>query len=148
VFSLQKNFALELKDVQEIIEDEEVLAIPGDSGFHSGVIYLRGKIVPVVDLRKFFDFPERRAEGDEKQKLIICSGHGWTVALQVDSIVTIHKQEKYHATPSLHPRLADKKDTLDRLIEFEGENGSVEHVLVVNVYSLVRNHLESGEDGS
>jgi purine-binding chemotaxis protein CheW len=83
-------------------------------------------------------------------KLIICRAHDQTVALEVDQIVTIYKQEKYHATPSLHPRLAARKDTLDRLIEFKGEdNGGdriVEHVLVVNIYNLVRNHLELGAE--
>lgn len=148
VFSIDKHFAIELKDVREIIETGGLLRLPGAGGYRSGVINLRGVVVPVVNLRRFYDFPEASGEKAAANKLIICRAHDQTVALEVDQIVTIYKQEKYHATPSLHPRMAAKKDTLDRLIEFKGgENGGdriVEHVLVVNIYNLVRNHLELG----
>ena len=63
------------------------------------------------------------------------------VALQVDTIVTIYKQEEFHPTPSLNPQLQPKKDTLDRLIEFVGEQGITEHVLVINTHNLINNHL-------
>ena len=63
------------------------------------------------------------------------------VALEVDVIITIYKQEKYHATPSLNPQFAGKKDTLDRLIEFTGGDTVVEHVLVVNMEAIARNYL-------
>jgi hypothetical protein len=61
--------------------------------------------------------------------------------LLVDEIITIYKQERYHATPSLRPELQAKKDTLDRLIEFINGEGLKEHVLVVNVANLLRHHL-------
>ena len=150
VFNIDKHFAIELKDVREIIENGGLLRVPGDSGYRSGVINLRGVVVPVVNLRRFYNLPEASEEMAAANKLIICRAHDQTVALEVDQIVTIYKQEKYHATPSLHPRLAARKDTLDRLIEFKGEdNGGdriVEHVLVVNIYNLVRNHLELGAE--
>lgn len=149
LFSIQKNYAIELKDVHEIIEADAVMRVPGDSGFRSGVINLRGQVVPVVNLRSFYGYPER-AEDQTGRRLIICSGHHHTVALEVDQVVTIHKQETFHATPSLNPQLANRKDTLDRLIEFDNGTGVVEHVLVINTYNLVRNHLEydSGHEES
>lgn len=144
VFSIDKHFAIELKDVREIIENSRLLRIPGDTDYRSGVINLRGEVVPVVNLHRFYSLPEASAEKAAGNRLIICRAHDQTVALEVDQIVTIYKQEKYHATPSLHPRLAARKDTLDRLIEFTGGETAVEHVLVVNIYNLVRNHLELG----
>ncbi|WP_163338633.1 chemotaxis protein CheW [Desulfopila sp. IMCC35008] len=143
VFSIVKNYAIELKDVYEIIEADEVMRVPGDSGFRSGVINLRGRVVPVVNLRGFYGYPQRGGDNVQR-RLIICSGHHHTVALEVDQVVTIYKQETFHTTPSLNPQLAEKKDTLDRLIEFDNGTGVVEHVLVVNTYNLVRNHLEYG----
>lgn len=140
VFSINKHFAIELKDVHEIIESDGVMAVPGDSGFRSGVINLRGQVVPVINLRRFYGFPDGEDSGGDN-RLVICSGHQHLVAFEVDQVVTIYKQENFHTTPSLNPQLADKKDTLDRLIEFDGGDGYVEHVLVVNTYSLVRNHL-------
>ena len=142
VFRTDRQFAIELKDVVELIEAVEVLRAPGHHGYRSGVINLRGEVVPVVNLRSFYNSDARSDGEDGQQRLIICQGHGRKVALEVDAIVTIYKQEKYHATPSLHPKMGGKKDTLDRLIEFRGDTGVIEHVLVVNVHNLIRNHLE------
>ena len=140
VFAIEKNFAIEIKEVQEIIESDGVMGVPGVTGFNSQIINLRGQIVPVVDLRSFYNYPPK-SKGAEKSKLIICRGQSRTVALEVDRIVTIYKQEQFHATPSLNPQLAGRKDTLDRLIDFVGRDGTSEHVLVVNSDNLVRNHL-------
>jgi purine-binding chemotaxis protein CheW len=141
VFAIEKNFAIEIKDVQEIIESDGVMGVPGVTGFNSQVINLRGQIVPVINLRLFYNFPKNNT-GAEKSKLIICKGQSRTVALEVDRIVTIYKQEQFHSTPSLNPQLAGRKDTLDRLIDFVGREGLSEHVLVVNTDNLVQNHLE------
>ncbi|MFN2353505.1 MAG: chemotaxis protein CheW [Desulfopila sp.] len=139
IFAIDKNFAIELKDVQEIIESENILKVPRADGYITSVINLRGTIVPVVNMRSFYNYP---AGHSEDSKLIICRGQSRTIALEIDQIVTIYKQEDYHSTPSLNPQLAQKKDTLDRLIEYEKEDGLKEHVLVVNMHNLIRNHLE------
>jgi purine-binding chemotaxis protein CheW len=139
LFSIGKNFAIEIKDVQEIIENTHMMGVPGASGYGTGVINLRGQVVPVVNLRSFYHYPVHAQS--ESNKLIICAGHGQTVALEVDQIVTIYKQEQYHATPSLTAQLKDKADTVDRLIEYLNGEGVKEHVLVVNTHNLIRNHL-------
>lgn len=142
VFRIGPNIAVQLKDVQEIIEKEGVLGVPGGSGFASGVINLRGSIVPVLNLREFFGYQSGRPEAAE-QKLVICRSESRIVALEVDGIVTIYKQEQYHNTTSLKPDLAKKEDVLDRLIVFDGGAGQKEHVLVVNIHNLIRNHLDA-----
>ncbi len=140
VFSVGRNMAVQLKDVQEIIDKEGVLGIPGGSGYSDRVINLRGMVVPVVNLQAFFGFDRGKSQPEE-QKLIICRSENLTVALEVDGIVTIYKQEQYQKTTSLKPELAEKRDTLDRLIVFDAGVGKREHVLVINIQNLIRNHL-------
>ncbi len=148
IFEIEKNFAIEIKDVQEIIEYDGVMGLPCAKGFTSQVINLRGQVVPVVNLRSFYSYP-RRKSGSAKSKLIICRGKAGILALEVDRIVTIYKQEEFHETPSLNPQLAGRRDTLDRLIDFSNSDGMSEHVLVINVDNLMRNHMEmSFEDES
>lgn len=143
IFSIDKYFAIELKDVQELIEDENLMSLPGATGFDSKVLNLRGQVIPVVDLRSFYDYPERPA--GEHSRLIICGNKDRLVALQVDTIVTIYKQEEFHKTPSLNPQLQNKRDTLDRLIEFIGEQGIIEHLLIINTNNLINNYLPQEE---
>ncbi len=140
IFAIDKHFAIELKDVQELIEHDMLMPIPGAQGFDSMVLNLRGQVIPVVDLRSFYNYPEQETK-NSTSRLIICRDGKHVVALQVDTIVTIYKQEEFHPTPSLNPQLQPKKDTLDRLIEFVGEQGITEHVLVINTHNLINNHL-------
>ena len=140
IFSIGKNFAIELKDVQEIIERNTLMSIPAVTGFDSAVLNLRGQIIPVINLRQFYNY--RQPEEEQNNfKLIICRDGKQVFGLQVDKIVTIYKQEQYYPTPSLNAQLQPKQDTLDRLIEFINEKQIAEHVLVVNTHNLINNHL-------
>ena len=140
IFSIGRNFAVELNDVQEIIEPDDLLVLPGVDGIDGRVLNLRGTVVPVVDLRLFYGYPCDRA--GQHRKLIIARRDAAIVALEVDQILTIYKQVQFQRTPSLNPRFRGKEDTLDRLIEFIGDEGVKEHVLVINVDALMRNHLD------
>ncbi len=112
VFSIGKHMAVQLKDVQEIIERVGVLDLPGMGGFTSGVINLRGLVVPVISLREFYGYKGAAPGADtgaeprrEEQKLIICRTESRTVALEVDAIVTIYKQEQFQNTTSLKKKV-------------------------------------------
>ncbi len=145
VFSIDKYFAIELKDVREIIENKMLMSTPGAQGYDAKVLNLRGHVIPVVDLRMFYDYQEQQTEKNSS-RLIICGNDRQMVALQVDRIVTIYKQETFHKTPSLNPQFQPKKDTLDRLIEFVGEQGIKEHVLVINTENLIKNHIQQSTE--
>ncbi|WP_028585144.1 chemotaxis protein CheW [Desulfogranum mediterraneum] len=140
IFTIGKHYAIELRDVQEILDTDAYLNTDSAGEMICGIINLRGTIVPVMDLRRFYPIHGERSHGDSC-KLVIAGAESGKVALLVDEIVTIFKQEQYHATPSLRPELQEKKDTLDRLIEFINEEDLMEHVLVLNVKNIVRNHL-------
>jgi purine-binding chemotaxis protein CheW len=140
VFTIGKHYAIELKNVQEIIDCGDFMQAVSGNGLVQGIINLRGRIVPVLGLRQFYNGPETHEIG-RANKLIIGRANGNLVALLVDEIITIYKQEQFHITPSLRPELQSKKDTLDRLIEFVNGNKLKEHVLVVNVANILRNHL-------
>ena len=141
IFSIGKNFAIELKDVQEIIERDTLMSIPAVTGFDSAVLNLRGQIIPVINLRQFYNYRPLAEDEQNNFKLIICRDGKQVIGLQVDKIVTIYKQEQYYPTPSLNSQLQPKQDTLDRLIEYINEKQITEHVLVVNTHNLINNHL-------
>ncbi len=144
VVSISKHFAFQLKDIQEIVKSEKVMYVPEGQRYNGKVINLRGDVLPVVNLREFYSYPGK--DGDEGPgKLIICQSPGGRVAFEVDDIVTIYKQENCYPTPSLNPQLDSKRDTLDRLIEFVGDEGAMEHVLVINVHNLFNNYLNMNQ---
>ncbi|MFH1216211.1 MAG: chemotaxis protein CheW [Pseudomonadota bacterium] len=142
IFSIGRNFAIELKDVQEIIENERLLPIPEATGISEAIINLRGRVVPVINLRKFYNYAPRSNVTD-RGKLIIGKSGAQLVAMQVDDIVTIYKQEQFYPPPiSINAGLEPRRDTLDRVIEFLGNNNKESHVFVVNVKNILKNHLD------
>lgn len=55
VFELdQEEYAVPILDVTEVIRKSEITPVPQGPGFISGIINLRGKVVPVLDLEKRF----------------------------------------------------------------------------------------------
>jgi len=142
VFTVETLFAVQIRDVQEIIPRNTVMPIPSAQGHDTEVINLRGLVVPVVNMRRFYGYPDRNRSGEQ---LIICRAGSVTLALEVDNINTIYKQEQHFDTPSINEQFQAKKDTVDRLIDFSDQEGGQKHVLVVNIRNLVSNHLNCGQ---
>ncbi len=53
-----EEYGLEILKVKEIIGIMNITALPRTPDFVKGVINLRGKVIPVIDLRLRFDFKE------------------------------------------------------------------------------------------
>ncbi len=54
----REEFAIQVLKVREIMGIEEITAVPQTPSHVKGVINLRGKVIPVVDLRLKFGLPE------------------------------------------------------------------------------------------
>lgn len=54
----KEEFGIHVLRVREIMGVQDITAVPGTPAHLKGVINLRGKIIPVVDLRLKFAFPE------------------------------------------------------------------------------------------
>lgn len=54
----REEFAIQVLRVREIMGIEEITAVPQTPSYVKGVINLRGKVIPVVDLRLKFGLPE------------------------------------------------------------------------------------------
>jgi purine-binding chemotaxis protein CheW len=54
-----ERYAIETSWVREVYPLKEITALPGAPSFVLGIINVRGRIVSIVDLKKFFDLPSR-----------------------------------------------------------------------------------------
>ncbi len=54
-----KKFGFYILEVQEIIRIKKITPLPNVPEYVKGVLNLRGNIVPIIDLRKRFNFPEK-----------------------------------------------------------------------------------------
>ncbi|MBI3376702.1 MAG: chemotaxis protein CheW [Betaproteobacteria bacterium] len=54
-----EHYAVESRYVREVHALENLTPLPCTPAFVLGIVNLRGEILPVIDLRKFFDLPEK-----------------------------------------------------------------------------------------
>lgn len=61
-----EEYGVDILAVREIIRPVAITRVPHAPGFVEGVINLRGRIVPVIDLRRRFGLPERQRDRDAR----------------------------------------------------------------------------------
>ena len=83
----QEEFALDILSVQEINRMVDVTRVPKAPPYVEGVINLRGRIVPVIDLRRRFGFPQ--ADRTAQSRIVVVTVLGRTVGLIVDSVTEV-----------------------------------------------------------
>jgi len=88
VFDLAAEYyGVDIGDVSEIIRMQAITQIPGAPAFVEGVINLRGKVVPVLDLRKRLD---RRVKEQTKESRIVVVNIGSSeVGVIVDAVTEV-----------------------------------------------------------
>jgi purine-binding chemotaxis protein CheW len=102
VFNIGKeSYGVGIESVHEIVKVPEITEVPDAPSFLEGVINLRGRIVPVVDLRK-----RMRLEGKERTKssrVLITENDGRMVGLLVDAVSEVLKMppESVEAPPEM-----------------------------------------------
>ncbi len=79
-----EEFGVDILKVQEIIKMVELTRVPNAPDFVEGVINLRGRIVPVIDLRKRFGLPS--GEVDKNTRIVIASVNDLVVGFLVDKV--------------------------------------------------------------
>jgi purine-binding chemotaxis protein CheW len=104
-----EEYGLEILKVREIIGMMDVTALPHTPGFVKGVINLRGKVIPVVDLRLKFGL--EAAPYTERTCIIVVEVAGGagpiTMGIVVDMVseVTAFRPEDIEPPPDLGMRL-------------------------------------------
>jgi len=99
-----EEYGLEILKVQEIIQMQTVTKVPRTPDYVRGVINLRGKVIPVIDLRKKFGIAS--VEDTEKTCIIVVQivhGDGKVVmGIIIDEVKEVLdiKAENIEETPS------------------------------------------------
>lgn len=86
LFEVDEEYALELAKVIEIIEYTDITRVPEAPEYVAGILNLRGHVIPVLDVRKRFQKPDK----DVKQRcIIIASIDGNQLGLIVDNVIDL-----------------------------------------------------------
>jgi purine-binding chemotaxis protein CheW len=110
-----ERYALESRHVQEVHPLRDLTPLPGTPPFILGIVNVRGRILPVLDLKKFFDLPEHGIT--DLHRIILVRGHGLELGLLADVIVGVRSVEAASLQPSLPTLTGIRADYLKGVSE-------------------------------
>lgn len=79
----RETFGVPISMVREIVRVPEITAVPNAPDYIEGVINLRGRIIPVIDMRKRFG--EKLMEASKKNRIVVVEVEKRSVGLMVNS---------------------------------------------------------------
>jgi len=84
-FSIEDElFGINIMNIQEINMVSEITKIPKAPYFVEGIINLRGKVIPVIDIRKRFNLPEKPYDKDTR--ILVTNLNEKVLSFIVDSV--------------------------------------------------------------
>lgn len=79
-----EEYGLDILRVQEIIRTQQLTRVPNLPDYVEGVINLRGKVIPVVALRRRLGLESVAA--DKNTRIVVVDVHGQTLGFIVDAV--------------------------------------------------------------
>ncbi len=96
-----EEYGVEILRVREIMGLLDITTVPQTPDYMKGVINLRGKVIPVIDLRLKFSMPEE--EHTKETCVIVAEVNNTSIGIIVDSVSEVLdiKSGEIEETPSL-----------------------------------------------
>lgn len=95
----RERYALETRHVGEVLALIDLTLLPCAPSFVRGIINVRGRILPVLDIKRFFELPE---EGlTDLHCIIVVRGNDLELGLLADVVVGVRPVPADHLQPSL-----------------------------------------------
>lgn len=93
-----EEYAIDILKVQEIIRMVEITAVPRADHFVLGVMNLRGKVIPVVDLRLRFNLD--KSDFDKNTRIIVVNFEKESIGFVVDEVTEVMRITKSIVEPT------------------------------------------------
>lgn len=99
IFKLgNEEYAIPIMQVQEIIRMIDITAVPQAPDFVEGIISLRGRIIPIIDLMKRFNL--EGGEHSDEMRIIVVDVQNQTVGIIVDMVSEVSNLGEDDISPS------------------------------------------------
>ncbi|OOM74129.1 chemotaxis protein CheW [Clostridium puniceum] len=133
IFSIGKqSYGIDIKYVIEIIGIEPITKVPELPNYVKGVINLRGKIIPVMDIR--LKFKKEAKEYDDKTCIIVVEISNISIGLIIDRVLDVVNIEEKNISPQ--PKTISNKDNANKYIKGIGKVQN-EVRLLIDCYKLL-----------
>lgn len=129
-----QEYAVDILKVQEINRTVEIANVPNSPSYMEGVINLRGKIIPVINLKAKLGFSEKKA--NEGSRIIVMDINGVTKGVLVDSVSEVLRisSDTVEPPPPILSHTNNGKDIIKGIAKLEDRL-----VMLVEIDHLIGN---------
>lgn len=92
-----KEYAVNIESVREVRRVKQVTPIPKSLDFIEGVVSLRGRVVPIINLRKKLGFPS--VANTSFNRVLITESNNHVLGIAVDSVIGVTAIDKANVEP-------------------------------------------------
>lgn len=96
---LKEEFAFKISQIREILKYQRITKVPKTDKYVLGITSVRGKIVPVIDLKIKLSLTDEPQEKPKKSKILILKGPKGNIGVLVDDIVGVIRVAKKDLQP-------------------------------------------------
>ena len=119
-----EEFAIPIEHVIEIVGIQKITEVPDMPDFVKGVINLRGKVIPVMDVRLRFHLPS--VAYDDRTCVVVVSVGNVTIGLVVDTVSEVVSIPESNISPP--PRFSSA--TSGRYVSGMGKIGDAVKIII------------------
>lgn len=134
----KESYGIGIRHIIEIIELQRISEVPDMPGYVKGVINLRGKVIPVIDLRLRFDLEER--DYDDRTCIVVTEIERVLIGFIVDTVEEVIEIPEAQVEPPPRFKSASGRE---RYISGLGKAGESVKILL-DVEKLVRDESVRG----
>ncbi len=131
-----ERYGFELAYIREVCPLVELTPLPGTPDFVLGIVNVRGRVVSVIDIRKFFDLPDKGLSDLDRVVILTCDTREFGVLTDriicTRSLLTATLQESLPTLTDVRSQYL-KGVTGERLIVLDAGKILRDEKLVVNV---------------
>lgn len=96
---LKEEFAFRISQLDEILRYQRITMVPKVPKYVLGITSLRGKIIPVIDLKLRLSLTDKQSDLDSAGKILILKGPGGPIGATVDKVVGVVRISKSEILP-------------------------------------------------
>ena len=131
----RESYALETRHVQEVYPLRNLTPLPCTPPFMLGIVNVRGRITPVIDIKKFFDLPDKGLT--DLHRVVLVRSGDFELGLLADVIAGVRNIPLDSLQPSLATLTGIRAEylkgvTAQRLVVLDLERMLADPKIIVN----------------
>lgn len=96
---LKEEFAFKISQLAEIIKPQKITVVPQLPKHVIGITSMRGKIIPVLDLKLKLSLTDKSSESNTKEKILIIKGPKGPIGAMIDKVLGVVRVGRHEIIP-------------------------------------------------